>query len=443
MGVRYACDAARARPGAHGDWRRFDASFRLAYGVGESAVQLFRTEALRSQYRLHGDVSLVPPVSWQLLGIFLVLAVGAAILFLSVAGYARTSTVTGQLEGDRGVQRAVAPRDGVIAQLLVREGERVRAGQPLVRIDVSTRGEGAVLESERAAAIERQASALSRRAPGMAREAQARIEVLQAQVAADRAWLDQATRQIAEQHALIAAATQNLARARRVAERGFVSQEEVRRREETLSARRQALSRLEQDRSDRTARIASAGAEMERQRAELQVALADLERARGEVAGAAAGETSQRALTLTAATDGVVTGLSVHAGDTVAAGGTMLSIVPGGTRLVARLAVPPSAAGFIAPGQPVRIAVDAFPRQVYGTLPARVTNVTAATIPVTQGGRTAEAFLVDAAIDAQSITAYGRGVPLRPGMTIAAQITTRRQSLLQWLLDPLYAVRGE
>lgn len=92
------------------------------------------------------------------------------------------------------------------------------------------------------------------------------------------------------------------------------------------------------------------------------------------------------------------------------------------------------------PGQPVAISVDAFPRETFGTVPARIAYVTAATVP--GRGDSGPTFLAQAVIDRPSISAYGARQPLMPGMALTAIVTTRRLSLMRWLLDPLYAVSG-
>ena len=41
-----------------------------------------------------------------------------------------------------------------------------------------------------------------------------------------------------------------------------------------------------------------------------------------------------------------------------------------------------------------------------------------------------------------TIAAYGRRYPLSTGMSLTARIVAEDQSLLQWLFEPLYAVRN-
>lgn len=118
-----------------------------------------------------------------------------------------------------------------------------------------------------------------------------------------------------------------------------------------------------------------------------------------------------------------------------------VTVVPGRLvadrgRLQARLAVPPAAIGFIEPGQDVRIAVDAFPFTTHGTIEGRIDSVATAAVPLAGG---AEAFLAQATLRQDSIRAFGRARPLRPGMTVNARVTTRSRSLIELLFEPFYA----
>lgn len=405
-------------------------------------MQLFRPEALRGQDRLHGDVVLVPPVSWQVMGLFLLGTLIVTGLFLATARYARVTPVTGTLTGDRGVIRAAPARAGIVAEILVREGQQVAAGAPLARITVATPDGQASLEARRAEAIARREAILRASEPDAARATAARIQALQAQIRGDEGELEGLGEQISQQRNLVRSAETELERARNVASRGFVSQRDVLQREELVATRRQALSRLDQERGSRAARIQAARADLARVESELALDRADLAGRRAALAGESAADENASSFLITASASGTVTGITAHRGDAVSPDRPILSIVPAGTRLTARLHVPPAAAGFVEPGQRIRLAIHAFPYQTYGTVEGQVDYVSAATVPVPlpDGSGETEAFLVQATLDRSAVEAFGRQHPLRPGMTVDARITTRSRSLAEWLFEPLYAV---
>ncbi len=46
-------------------------------------------------------------------------------------------------------------------------------------------------------------------------------------------------------------------------------------------------------------------------------------------------------------------------------------------------------------------------------------------------------------LDASSVKAYGTEIPLRPGLTLTADVEIDRRSLIRWMLDPLFAFTGK
>ena len=91
-------------------------------------MQLFRTQALEHQNRLHGEVFLVPPLRWQAIGWLLFIAVATGILILAVGTYSRTVEVRGVL-----VPSALSPasKDAWTAILAVPASQiaSIKAGQ--------------------------------------------------------------------------------------------------------------------------------------------------------------------------------------------------------------------------------------------------------------------------------------------------------------------------
>ena len=92
----------------------------------------------------------------------------------------------------------------------------------------------------------------------------------------------------------------------------------------------------------------------------------------------------------------------------------------------------------------MRLAVDAFPYQRFGTVRARIVRhlLGRRSRAPTADGAVVPVYLVTAELDEPCVTAFGRRQQLLPGMTLTARIVTEQQSLLEWLFEPLFAVRG-
>ena len=43
-------------------------------------------------------------------------------------------------------------------------------------------------------------------------------------------------------------------------------------------------------------------------------------------------------------------------------------------------------------------------------------------------------------MESDSVQAYGQDIPVQPGMLLSAGIVIDRRTLVEWLLDPIYAV---
>jgi membrane fusion protein len=87
---------------------------------------------------------------------------------------------------------------------------------------------------------------------------------------------------------------------------------------------------------------------------------------------------------------------------------------------------------------------EAFPYEKFGTARGTVTSISRTILGPSEvsipGLNVSQpAFRVRASLASEDIHAYGQAVPLQPGMLVNADVVFDRRSLLQWLLDPLYA----
>ena len=124
-----------------------------------------------------------------------------------------------------------------------------------------------------------------------------------------------------------------------------------------------------------------------------------------------------------------------NAGEIVAPGALVATVVPEGVPLVVEASVPNRDVGFVTPGTQARIKVDAYPFQQFGTLPARVRTV----VP---GLGDDNSFTVTLELLQTRIAVSDRALPLFPGLTVEAELLTARQRLITRLLAAGAARRG-
>ena len=405
---------------------------------------MYRPEAIAyASDRLSGDVVIAVPLAWRTVGWLIFGAVVAGLVFLSLASYSRVETVTGVIVPAAGVSPVIAPRSGVIVGLPVREGQQVPAGAILASIraeEDSADGESVAARIE--AAIQRQDASLIAQSDAVQLSAQAQFGQLQAQQAGLVAEIRQIRAQIALQQLLVASAQKDLERARSVAVNGFVSKRDLQVREDTLLSRQQDLVQITQSLAAKRAMLAEAERSVAQVTAQSRLQSANLAALRAETARDAASASGVRAYVLRAPVAGRVTALVARVGQPANSQTPLMTIVPNGSVLRAELAIPSAAIGFVRQGQEVRIAVDAFPYQRFGTIKGKILTVPAGAVSQQEpDGKMVPVYPVVVALDQMKISAFGRQESLVSGMAVTARIITERQSLTEWLFEPLFAVR--
>lgn len=405
---------------------------------------MFRQEVqLAQQNRMHGDVSLALPVSWQLIGYGLLAMLATATAFLFLGSYARVETVAGQIEPDLGAAQIMPSRAGIVTDISAKEGERVSASSSLLSIRVEEMGRaGGTGPAQVLTALGEQDTQLAAQERSTLASAGATRQRLGAQIAGlhdEIAALDQ---QIATQHRLVEVAQSDYDRSQTVASRGFLSKRDLGIREEALLSRQQQLASLSQARADKQAGLMEAARAIEEASRSAQATAAGIAGDRASVAQRRFDVEASRGYTLTAPIAGIVTAVTARIGQPAQVNVPLMTIVPAGARLEAQLYVPTQAAGFLSIGQEVRLQVDAFPYAQFGSVPAVISRISSAAVSRATATRQSEpVYLVIAAITDPRIYAFGRLHRLQPDMTLTARIVTEKRSLAEWLFEPILAVR--
>ncbi len=406
---------------------------------------LFRQEAVtHATRRLTGNVILASTVSMKVLTLLVVAIVLAGTVFAATATYARKETVSGWLTPPAGLIRLTASQGGVVERILVTEGQEVRAGQPVATLRLSPALQAGDAFSSLTVSLATQQGAARDRAS-------ARRDTLsaeRAQLAQRRAGLGEelaeARRRINLQRQRLVLANAEVTRAEAVAAQGFLPGRE-------LEARRSAALQAEQMLSDITAQALNYQRQIGEVDSRLLAIPIDLRAAEAEASAAQAGLDQERTQTeaqstyvVIATVAGRVGALPATPGQSVAAGATIAIVTPGTGPLEAELYAPSRAAGFVRAGQDVRLMYQAFPHQKFGAGEGRIISVSRTVLAPgemsVQGLRIDEpVFRVRVRLDRDSVSAYGQDIPLQPGMLLTADVIIDRRSLMEWLLDPLYA----
>jgi len=405
-------------------------------------MTLFRREALEQQsQRLAGAVSMAVPMAWHLTGYLMAAVLVAVLIFLSTASYSRIVSANGVIMPDKGIAAVIPPRSGVIMQMMVSDGDHVRAGDELIAVrseDYLVSGESA--SQKVAEMLQRQNASIDAQLAEVKNDEISQTEQFSAQISGFETQITKLEGQIALQQDLIRSIETDVERIRGLVSKGIVPQRDVLLREDSLTERRQQMAVIESTLAERRSDLSDARRMLDQVKARANEKTAALEAQREDVNRGMATNEQSRAYIIRAPVPGTISGLTAKTGEAVNPQQPLMSIVPEKAVLHAQLDVPNAAIGFVALGQDVRLAIDAFPYQSFGTIGGRVSSLSKS--PVSRGAdRASLNYLVRVDLDRQDIVAYGKEQALFPGMTLSARIATARQSLLEWLFEPLYALQ--
>lgn len=405
-------------------------------------MTLFREEVLTKKIEnLHGAINLAIPVSWQIITVSLGAILGVAALFLCSASYSRTELASGSVVPSGGILQVIPSRPGQVEEVMVKEGQIVRRGQLLAKIRVEETDQlGTGTQTGILSAIELQRHGLLEQ---QALSDAARVSEQRgfgAQIAGLREENANISAQIAVQKRLVEMARTDLLQASQIASRGFISRRDIAVREETLLSREQQLAVLKQTQAAKLSGIEQAALAQRQASAKASGATAALAMSQAQIERERLTTRGDKGYALVAPATGRVAALNLNVGDAVNAQDAPMMIVAANGQLIAKLNVPGKAAGFVRVGQSVRLALDAYPSDRFGTVDGLITSVSSApAVKVDRNGITTTVYVATAQIAKPTVSAYGQRYQLIPGMTFTARIVGQRRSLLEWIFDPLLA----
>jgi HlyD family secretion protein len=417
-----------------------------------------------------------PLAGWMLR---LLIALLAAVVLWAVFGRLDIVAVAdGKLVPSSYLKIVQPAEQGIVKEILVKEGEAVKEGQVLIRMDsVLTQADVKSIQAEyfnKRIALRRIDAQLSSKPLSRERsdpselyaqvDAQyvANVRAYENALAQERSLLDKARHDLAGAQATKAKLEQVLPHYvdqekayEKLTKDGFAGrilytdkqreriekEQDLRTQESTIRASQALIEQSEN-------KIAQITADYRRQlQTERIETAAQFEKARQELAKL---EHRNELLELRAPQAGIVKDLATHTAGTVAAPGTILmTLVPEGDVLIAEVWVSNQDVGFVRAGQMAKLKLAAFQFQKYGMLDGKVLHVNAdateAPSPNTRSdaltGRDRPmgplAFRALVELTRQELLADGQRYALQPGMQVAGEIHLGTRTVLEYLLSPV------
>lgn len=412
---------------------------------------LFRQEVLdQHRQHLHGDVLLLPKFSHTLLISLLCGWLIIVIFWLIFSSYTRKETVTGWLEPPAGVIRIYPENTGIIQSIFVTEGQKVRAGDDLLAISneiVLLSGEQ--LEASLIQEYHQQEILFKDQLSRLDSNYNEKKVDLIRQIKAGKSEITLIEMQLNNAINRYILLEERLSKYDELKKQGHVSQlefDQVNEQKMALYNQLKELERADIAQKNMVNRLESQLVLLPQERDSQKYLIQEKLSAGVQQKNQILGKTMHL---IKAPRDGIVNNMQAIEGQQVILGraSPLLTLLPEASELKAHLLVPVRAAGFLDKEQSLVIRYDAFPHQKFGMYKAKIENISKTillpnellNVPV---NIQEPVYRITAKLNQLSANAYGKDFPLRPGMTLSADIQLSERSILQWLLDPLYSLRG-
>ena len=411
-------------------------------------ANLFRKEAIAHQgQRLDGEVTLATHMSFSIVAFLLVSVVLICIAYLFWGEYHRKEVVPGYLRPTTGLSKVYAIAPGLVDEVYVEEGDVVKKGQPLARIRMDRQlssGKGANDTIIQELVIQKEL--IKNNIEHEQQLYQANKKRLQSQKKNTSAMFEQALSQRTLLKERVKLSQNKIDDIKALIEQGFASQRELENQQDSLLAIKQQLEDIQSKILSTKDNLSQLDYQYEQLPVEHEDKISKLKSQLAGINQQISQADSQRSFEIVSNKAGEVTSLLVNSGMMANTNQPIMTILPVEASLEAVLYVPTRAYGFVSTGQQTRIRYQAFPYQRFGIYEGDITEVSKAVILPNEASLPVSfqepVYQVVVTLKKQGAMAYGVTVPLQAGMLLEADIMVDKRSLFEWLLEPIYSIKG-
>lgn len=389
----------------------------------------------------------------------LVLFAGIILPWSMLAKVDETGSARGRLEPKGKTVRLDAPVTGAVAEIDVKEGQFVKAGQTLLALEseemlAQLQQARAKLEGQldRLPQIELIKNQLKMTALTQRQQSKAQVAGQQAQINQIQQQIDFHKTEIDSAKQLLAKDRSTVQRFRHLRQNGAISGLQLDEAERTMIENQQRLIKAKSDVQQAQNELKKQQNTYESTLHEGELAIMESERTIKEVQTqitdlqAEIAQSKQQVESLLfqlqqhvfrAPIDGTIFQLPIQrAGAVVQPGDTIAQIAPKGTSLVVRAQMASPESGFLRLGLPVKIKFDAYPFQDYGVVEGHVSWISPdSKTQETNEGRM-ESFELEITPQQSYIQTANKLIAIKPGQTATAEVIIRQRRVIDFILDP-------
>lgn len=384
---------------------------------------LFRQEALDAKkHSFLGNISIAQPLSLWVYAVAGLLCACMILMFLILGEYTRRTTVTGSLVPNLGLATLVAPIQGVVNGASVNEGDIVSKGQSLMSIGQPRLSvQGVDIASQVLSEISNRKAALEEMGIAKLQQTDAQISGFGSQLFIAEKERVQLAAEIQTKREQWKLAQDGLKRYESLAVSQYISQIQLEQQKNAVLTFQADLQAIERQLNESQRGISQLRQSIEELQAQRRNILASGINEKASLMQEQRIQEGNAGISVQSPVDGLVSSRIIEPGQIVQAGQPLLSVLPKSSKLEAHLLVPSSAMGFIEPGDIVLIRYQAYPYQKFGHYKGTVKTLTR-NIVSTDAQSKQSYYRVIVQLNKQSVLAYGKQEPLRPGLSVEADI---------------------
>ncbi|GAA0562759.1 HlyD family type I secretion periplasmic adaptor subunit [Rhizomicrobium electricum] len=122
---------------------------------------------------------------------------------------------------------------------------------------------------------------------------------------------------------------------------------------------------------------------------------------------------------------------------------TLVTLVPDGADLYAEANVPARDVSHLKVGNTVRVKLEAYPFQKYGTIDGRLDVLSADSVPLKEDEKTQLVYHARVRLLTPLAELAKRGLRVRPGMVLSAEIKTGKRTIASYVMNPILRTADE